>query len=118
MSCGAKGDETALGFSRFIEPVVGSLILHNSQEDNFAAFFGLQRYLFKWGCERLTNFPDEHIAFDFLFLHLYRVEPPIRFTDENCTLRWDREFKDTIEVTAALVRSSFRRKGRGQKISM
>ncbi len=113
-----KEGDTELGFSRFIEPVVNSLILHDSQEDNFAAFFGLQRYLFKWGGEYLTKYSDEHLAFDFLFLHLYLADPPLRFTDEQYALRWNQEFKNSIEETAALIRNSFRRKGRGKKLAI
>ena len=48
-----------------------SLTLHVKQEDNLAAFFALQRFLHKWGGEHLTKYADEHIAYDFLFLHLY-----------------------------------------------
>jgi hypothetical protein len=110
-------DETLGGFPLLIRPVVDSLTLHDRQENNFAAFFGLQRYLFKWGGERLTKFSEEHVAFDFLFLHLYRTDPPLRFTDEQYALRWDREFKDSIEETAAVVRNSFRRKGRGSRVA-
>lgn len=38
---------TGKGISRLIELVVKELILHQSQNDNFAAFFGLQRFLHK-----------------------------------------------------------------------
>jgi len=62
---------TGRGFSHFTEPVVKSLTLHVKQEDNLAAFFALQRFLHKWGGEHLTKYADEHIAYDFLFLHLY-----------------------------------------------
>lgn len=101
---------TGGGLERLIEPLVETLNLHSAQDDNFAAFFGLQRYLFKWGGERLPRESKEHIAFDFLFLHLYRLEPPARFSNEEYVSRWNREFIQSAEATAAHIRNSFRRR--------
>jgi len=74
---------TPVEFSDLLEPVVKSLILHPDQNRNFAAFFALQRFLFKWGGEHLTAYSSEHIAYDFLFLHLYRLSPRRPFTIQN-----------------------------------
>jgi hypothetical protein len=106
------------GFSTLIQPVVESFTLHQRQEDNFAAFFGLQRHLFKWGGEYLTLYADEHVAFDFLFLHLYRLEPPPQYSNDEYVSRWERDFKGTSEQAAAAIRNSFRRKGRGKRLSI
>jgi hypothetical protein len=108
--------EVSTGFPTLIQPVVESLTLHERQEDNFAAFFGLQRYLFKWGGEYLTMYADEHIAFDFLFLHLYRHDTPLGYSNDEYVSRWNRDFKGAAEQAAAVIRSSFRRKGRGKKL--
>ncbi len=101
---------TGGSLSRLIEPVVETLNLHTAQEDNFAAFFGLQRYLFKWGGEYLDNGSKEYIAFDFLFLHLYRLSVPARFSNEEYVSQWNREFMASAEAIAGGVRGSFRRK--------
>ena len=58
--------------SGLIEPIVKSRVLLTDQNANFAAFFGLQRFLHKWGY--LTKYAAEHFAYAFLFLHLYRPE--------------------------------------------
>ncbi len=65
------------------EAVVVSLVFHEEMEDNFAAYFSLQRYLAKWGGEQLDRETPERIAFDLLFLHLYRQDTPARYKDEN-----------------------------------
>lgn len=105
-------------FTQWIRPVVDSLTLHDCEEYNFAAFFALQRYLYKWGGDRLTQFSEHHIAFDFLFLHLYRTDPPPQFANKEYTKMWEKTYKESIEEVAAVIRSSFRRKGRGSKISV
>ncbi|BDD86001.1 hypothetical protein [Desulfofustis limnaeus] len=50
--------------------IVETLTLHEKDQNNHAAFFWLQRLLHKWGGEYLTKASREHIAYDFLFLHL------------------------------------------------
>ncbi len=99
------------GLSKLITPVVESLILHDSDNDNFAAFFGLQRHLGKWGGETLTKYSGEHVAFDFLFLHLYQKEPPALFLNSDYSKMWNKEFKPLSECVAAIVRKSFIRIG-------
>jgi len=106
------------GLSNLSKPVIENLTLHTKEEDNFAAFFILQRFLFKWGGEYLTNYSEEHIAFDFLFLDLYRREPPLQFSDARFLEEWNQEYRDSIEPIAAYVRRSFRRRGRGKKLAL
>ncbi len=108
----SKGKELA----QFSRSVVKTLNFYNVQEDNFTAFFALQRFLFKWGGERNTKYSEEHIAFDLLFLHLYKLEVPSCFANQGYVSRWNRDFKDSAETTAAFVRNTFRRKGEGPKV--
>lgn len=114
----AEQDATGGGLSKLITPVIETLTLHEAEEKNFAAFFGLQRYLFKWGGEYLTKYSEKHIAFDFLFLHLYRLDPPAEFSDENYVLQWNQDFRPSAETIAAYVRRTFRRRGRGKKCTI
>ena len=107
-----------LVLSGLIEPIVKSRVLHTDQNANFAAFFGLQRFLHKWGGEYLTKYADEHFAYDFLFLHLYRLETPPQFTHPDYAARWQHEFMERAESIAAFVRKSFRRVGRGKKVAI
>lgn len=102
---------TGAGLSKLIQPVVESLIMHESENDNFAAFFGLQRFLGKWGGDRLTKYAAEHVAFDFLFLHLYQKEVPAQFLNADYSEMWNREFKPHSGAIAAVVRKSFIRVG-------
>jgi hypothetical protein len=92
--------------------LVNKLRLHESLNDNFAAFFQLQRWLFKWGGERLDYHAPDWLAFDFLFLTLYRHDPPSEFADVDCCLKWQCLTAVELEGVAAEVRNSFRRKGR------
>jgi len=105
-----------LGLSRLFEPIVKTLMLYADDNMNFAAFFGLQRYLHKWGGEYCTKYDDEHIAYDFLFLHLYNRDVPNGFRHAEYCVRWQCEFKERKEEIACFVRNSFRRKGQEEKI--
>ena len=87
----SDNEATAVGLSNLMEPVVKEVILHQSQNDNFAAFFGLQRFLHKWGGEYLTKYSEEQIAYDFLFLHLYCFEPPKQFRNDKYCRQWQHE---------------------------
>ncbi len=107
---------TGGGLAKLTKPIVEKLILHSSNNDNFAAFFGLQRFLHKWGGEYLTKYSQEHIAYDFLFLHLYSYDPPKSFRHAEYCLQWQEDFLPRIESIAAIVRKSFRRRGNGKKI--
>jgi hypothetical protein len=71
--------------------------------------------LYKWGGEDLTKYAEEHIAYDFLFLHLYSIEPPKIFQDPDYCLAWQRQYQPQAEKIAAVVRRSFRRVGVGKK---
>lgn len=92
--------------------------MHSSNNDNFAAFFGLQRFLHKWRGEYLTKYSEEHIAYDFLFLHLYSCEPPEPFRQSEYCHQWQVDFLPRAESLAATVRKSFRRNGSGKKIAL
>lgn len=107
-----QSDQPAIDLPHLVDAVVGSLQLHDNLNDNFAAFFGLQRYLHKWGGEHLTKYSDEHIAYDFLFLHLYRHTPASYRHEEYCRA-WDERYAPRVEEIAAYVRKSFRRIGYG-----
>ena len=100
-------------FSPLVGPLVDTLSFHTDPNDNFAAFFALQRFLHKWGGEHLTKYSREHMAYDRLFLMLYRQPVPKDFVDQEYDLRWEREFASRAEAVAAYVRNSFRRIGRG-----
>lgn len=106
------------GLPSVAQPIIDSLVLHKDENDNFAAFFALQRGLHKWGGEYLTKYSTEHIAYDFLFLHLYRMTPPEKFTDSKYFVQWEENFSDQAETIAAFVRKSFRRVGRGKKLNL
>lgn len=112
---GPDPEATGAVLQRLAEPIIASLTLHQDQEQNFAAFFGLQRFLFKWGGEYLTKYTDEHLAFDFLFLHLYGAETPPAYVFEEYETKWVREYRPRAEAAAAIVRQSFKRRGRGPK---
>jgi len=112
----SEPDVTGAGLSKLIEPIMSTLTLHADANMNFAAFFGLQRYLHKWGGECGTKYSDEHIAYDFLFLHLYDRDVPDDFANAQYCAQWQRDFEEHKEEIAGFVRSSFRRKGQGKKI--
>jgi hypothetical protein len=110
-------DSTGAGLGRLIEQIVKERTLYADDNRNFAAFFGLQRYLHKWGGEALTKSSDEHIAYDFLFLHLYQSDVPDDFRVAEYCIQWQREFAERAEETAAFVRRSFQRNDLKERIN-
>jgi len=74
--------------------------------DNLLGFFLLQRYLGKWGGERLPQTSNAFITFLLLFLHCYRLEIPERFRLEPFYTEWQRESPAGHESLAARVRRS------------
>jgi hypothetical protein len=111
-------DATGAGLRGLIEPVVETLVFYADDNANFAVFFGLQRYLHKWGGDHCTKYSEEHIAYDWLFLHLYRKDVPAAFRHSEYYIRWRREYEERQEEIAGFVRNSFRRRGRGAKIAI
>ncbi|MFM2296609.1 MAG: hypothetical protein RL117_316 [Verrucomicrobiota bacterium] len=109
-------EEKRIDFDHLTDPVIEKFELHEEQNHNFAAFFALQRYLFKWGGDRLTKYSEKHMAFDFLFLALYRSDPPKEFLDQNYAEQWRTKLLPDVERHAAFVRRSFSRVGDGPKI--
>jgi hypothetical protein len=101
-----RGDDELLAAlaDRFVE----TLTMSEDQAENHAAFFCLQRFLFKWGGENLPPTSPEHVAFLLLFLHLYRaeVEPLLRL--EEYWERWRVRYEERAERFAAEVRSAIR----------
>ena len=98
------------GLRSLFEPIVTTLTLYADDDMNFAAFFGLQR-CFKWGGEYLTEDSDEHIAYDFLFLHLYRLDVPDDYRHAEYYARWQRKYEPRREEMAAVVRSALAARG-------
>lgn len=107
------GDGSANNMPDLNRPVIDSLALYGDNLKNFTVFFALQRFLFKWGGERLTKYSPERIAFDFLFLHLYQQAIPQTFIHQGYADQWHAFTPERIESAAAFVRKSFVRQGHG-----
>ena len=93
--------------------VCETLTLHAEPLNNFAAFFALQRHLGKWAGVYDTKYSSAHVAFDFLFLHLYHRETPAEYRNPEYMEEWNALPQAEIEAAAAFVRHSFRRRGDG-----
>lgn len=96
--------EPDFNFPKNSEPIIETLTLHADPLKNFAAFFALQRFLFKWGGEMLTKQDKEHVAFDFLFLHLYHLEVPKQYRLDEYHSKWNSLKQEEIENAAGFVR--------------
>ena len=99
-------------FAPLVDPVVETLTLHADLNDNFAVFFWLQRS-FRSGGEHLTKYCPDHIAYDHLFLALYRHEIAEEFASIEYNRVWQQEYLPRAEMVAAYVRNSFCRIGNG-----
>jgi hypothetical protein len=103
-------------FIPLVAPVVETLTLHPEPNDNLAAFFWLQRS-FHWVGWNLTKYSPDHLAYDHLFLALYRQEVAEEFACINGNREWQQEYSPQAEMIASYVRNSFRRIGRGPATS-
>ena len=85
--------------------VARSLACFPNVEENFAAFFYLQRHFRNTGLGFLA-YPDDPLcrAAAFLFLELKPVRPPERWADVEYCQKWDRFPKPEQEKAAAAVR--------------
>lgn len=108
--------ESSHDFAPLVNPVLETLTLHPDLNDNFAVFFWLQR-CFRWSGEHLTKYCRDHIAYDHLFLALYRLEVPEEFANMQYNSDWQQKYQPGIEQVAAYVRNSFRRIGDGPESS-
>ena len=75
-------------FRPWTVPLVQSLRLHPTDAENFATYFALQRWLFKWGGEMQAESAAGHTAFRFLFLHLHHLPTPTVFVHPEYERQW------------------------------
>jgi hypothetical protein len=99
-------------FGELVRPVVDTLTFNPDLNYNFAVFFALQRS-FRWAGEHLTKYSPDHIAYDHLFLALYRHEVAEEFVSIKHNRDWQQQYLPQAEMVAGYVRNSFRRIGRG-----
>lgn len=72
--------------------------------DKLACFFLLQRFLCKWGGERLSKNSPEWKAYRQLFLDTARVEVPCEFRPrEPCATRWEHRIHPRLDDCIAIV---------------
>ena len=105
-------------FVLFSRKILATREFFAEQLDNFAAFCSLQRYLYKWGGERLTVYSEEHTTFRLLFLHLYREDVPPELRYQSYHQTWQEKYAPIREQLAAQIRRNLRRVGRGAKIQL
>ncbi len=70
--------------------------------ENFAAFFAHQRFLCKWGGDRLTWESPEWHAFARPFTHLKNIETPPDYLDAERETKWKLVSSDSENAVALL----------------
>ncbi|MGQ9872306.1 hypothetical protein [Leptodesmis sp.] len=68
-----------------------------SNNDNFAAFFALQRRLYKWGGEMLPRNDPLFQLFDRMFLYLAPLDVPAEFASPEHVKKWQEEYQPLFE---------------------
>jgi hypothetical protein len=109
------GDDELL--TRLADRVVETLRTSPDQNENLAAFYALQRWLYKWGGETLPENSRDRQAFRLLFLHVYRVEVEESLRFEKYHEKWLSLGADLIEDHAAAIRESLLPKRKGPSTS-
>lgn len=103
-------DKTGIEFPELNKPIIETRRMHEDPLKNFAAFFALQRFLGKWGGEQLTEESPEHIAYDLLYLHLYKIETPVEYAHSEYAERWNKITPSQRENVAQHIRKSLCRR--------
>ena len=108
-ACRHRMGPDKVDFPELVQRVEDTLELYPDNLDNFAVFFALQRWLGKWGGETSPLDDPARIAFQFLFLHLYREEIPERFKyiEMQWYAEWREKYEPHREQLAAYVRRRF-----------
>jgi hypothetical protein len=109
----AEPNSVGGGLAKLIKPILETRVFHEEQNANLAAFFGLQRFLYKWGGEYLTEYSNEHVVFRLLYLHLYRADIPLEYRKQPYFDEWERNYRPQREALAAVIRRTLRRIGEG-----
>lgn len=78
--------------------------LSSDPAENFARLFYAQRSLAKCGPGLCADRSPMSVAAAFLFLHLYRTNPPAEWTDPAYVREWETNFAPRAEGYATLVR--------------
>jgi len=110
-----QAEKHTQNLSAWSQAICNTLALHADPMRNFAAFFALQRSLGKWCGVSMTIYSEQHIAFDFLFLHLYTQDVPTEHQHADYMRQWEAIPKSEIESAAAYIRQSFCRRQSGPK---
>lgn len=76
-----------------------------SHPEKFCAFFALQRFLYKWGGERLSRNGPTWRLFRGLFLCIYAEEVPTGYYDKAYQAEWERKIVPRLELCVNVVRA-------------
>lgn len=98
-------------FSELTGPIVATLAFPSDDAGCQAAFFALQRWLFKWGGETLPDDAPVWIAFWHLYLRVYRVEVGETYVARQHVNAWNALDPHSMEGAAAFARREVMRLG-------
>lgn len=98
-----KSDPKWKGLPWLYDRIRQSGKLRGDDSENFATFFGLQRFLCKWGGEQLGWDSIERRIYARLFLHLYQKECPETFRDEHYCNNWPQFTPDGDQAAETLL---------------
>jgi hypothetical protein len=96
---------SSMDFRPLVVPRVESMSLQGSHQDNWAAFFGLQRFLHKWGGERLPITSKQWSCYLMLYLHLHDKPFPKGYESDHTG--FDKPTENDLADAAAEVRDYF-----------
>ena len=97
-------------FPMVTDDIEDTMIFPEEDLECLAAFYGMQRYLGKWGGEYLSETSREHIAYRLLFLHCYRMEIPLGLRTRQWYPVWESDYLPRREECAAIIRQTLGRR--------
>lgn len=84
-----RDTEVKIEFPTLTKPLIGTEFLWEEPRKNLAAFFALQRWLCKWGGERLPETDPDWQAYRRLFLHLCHESRDPDFAIPEYVSQWN-----------------------------
>jgi hypothetical protein len=100
-----RDTDKKIEFPALTKPLIGTEYLWDEPRKNLAAFFALQRWLCKWGGERLPETDPDWQAYRRLFLHLCREPRDPDFAMPEYVSQWNEIPDKRRESAIRLIRS-------------
>lgn len=97
-------EETGTDLGKLMKRVQRKRVGKLTELENHAVYFALQRYLHKWGGERLSRRSNVWRIFRELFFQVAELEVPKEFQDKLYQEQWEKKYVPRLQECIEVVR--------------